>query len=206
MLALAVACASLLASPDAQGNGAEAAAAAKRHGYEQFALTHEGDSRRGRELFLDEKQTKCAVCHRVGGKGGDVGPDLTHVGGKFDRPHLIESLLEPSRQIVEGYRTTSIVTTDGRLWTGIVRDETGDALTLVEASGQRHRLVKASIEERHTGGVSLMPQGIAEVLSADQFTDLIAYLESLRGGEKPTPGQATSDHSNANGSTTSEGP
>src|SRR5437868_245798 len=100
----------------------------------RHALTHPGDAARGKDLFFNARLTQCSTCHRVNGQGTDVGPDLSHVGGKFDRVHLIESVLEPSRQIVEGYRTTSIVTTDGRLWTGIVRDETGDALTLVEAS------------------------------------------------------------------------
>ena len=74
--------------------------------FEQQALTTVGDPQRGRELFVNETKTKCAACHKVSGQGGEAGPDLTHIGGKFDRPHLIESLLEPSRQIVEGFRTT----------------------------------------------------------------------------------------------------
>jgi hypothetical protein len=48
-------------------------------------------------MFFDEKLTKCGVFHRLDGNGGDAGPDLSAIGGKFDRPHLIESLLEPSR-------------------------------------------------------------------------------------------------------------
>ena len=75
--------------------------AEQRDGYQQHALTHQGDAKRGAKLFADAKRTRCAICHRVGGKGGEVGPDLSRIGGKFDRPHLIESLLEPSRQIVE---------------------------------------------------------------------------------------------------------
>ena len=80
--------------------------------YVRFAARHKGDSARGRALFADAKRLNCTRCHRARGQGGDIGPDLSDIGGKFDRPLLIESILEPSRQIVEGYRTTTIGTTD----------------------------------------------------------------------------------------------
>ena len=44
-----------------------------------------------------------------------------NVAGKFDRPLLIESVLYPSRQIVEGYRITLVVTSDGRVVSGYIR-------------------------------------------------------------------------------------
>src|SRR5690349_6883160 len=84
------------------------------------ALTRRGDLAKGKQLFADAR-CRCAACHKVGGAGGDVGPDLSAVGGKFDRPHLIESVLEPSRQIVEGYRTTTVTTLDGRSFSGVVK-------------------------------------------------------------------------------------
>jgi putative heme-binding domain-containing protein len=87
---------------------------------EQAALTAAGDARIGNELFFNDKRTNCVVCHRIGKTGGAVGPDLSSIGGKFDRPHLIESLLEPSQQIVQGYETTSFLTASGQLITGIV--------------------------------------------------------------------------------------
>src|SRR5439155_12005568 len=102
------------------------------------------------------RPTSCATCHRVRGQGGDVGPDLSLIGGKFDRAHLVESILEPSRQIVEGYRTSSLVLTDGRVMTGIVREESADSLTLVDVSGQRQQVAKSRIEERRLTDVSLM--------------------------------------------------
>jgi putative heme-binding domain-containing protein len=155
---------------------------------EQYALTHAGDATRGRKLFQSESLTKCAVCHRVTGQGGEVGPDLTHIGGKFGRPHLIESLLEPSRQIVEGYRTSLLATKDGAVHTGIVKEQTAASLTLLDAAGKRMTLPVDEIAERRESPLSLMPQNLAEQLSAEQFADLVAYLETLRAGGKPTPG------------------
>lgn len=164
------------------------AAAAKQVVYEQHALSCEGDAKKGRNLFLNEKKTQCVTCHEVDGKGGAVGPDLSHIGGKFDRPHLIESLLEPSRQIVEGYRSSIITTMSGRTVTGIVKQASGDRITLADAEGQEHVIRREEIDERHESDISLMPLGLADELTPAEFTDLIAYLETLRPGGKPTPG------------------
>ncbi len=156
--------------------------------FEQYALTHAGDAPRGRELFLNEKLTKCAVCHKVNDRGGDVGPDLSSIGGKFGRPHLIESLLEPSRQIVEGYHSALVRTVDGRILTGIVKEQSASGIVLLDAGNNRLSLATADIDERKESSVSLMPDGLANLLTSDQFTDLVAYLETLRPGGKPTPG------------------
>ena len=72
----------------------------------------------------------------MNGAGGQVGPDLSSIGGKFDRPHLIESLLEPSRQIVEGFRTTVVATVDGRVLTGIAKERSEQQITLFDAEGK----------------------------------------------------------------------
>ena len=164
--------------------------AAKRHA--QAALTMPGNPDRGRTLFFSDKRTRCADCHKVEKKGGDVGPELSSIGGKFDRPHLIESLLEPSRQIVEGFRATSIVTRDGRVIVGLVKQRSGAQLTLVDAEGKQQQLPQSSVEEISDSDISLMPEGIAKELSPQEFTDLVAYLETLRSGAKPKPGEAIS--------------
>jgi putative heme-binding domain-containing protein len=159
----------------------------------QHALNHGGDPKKGEKLFQTSGSTSCVACHRVHGQGGDVGPDLSFIGGKFDRAHLVESILEPSRQIVEGYRTTVLALADGRVLTGIVREESAESLTLVNAAGQRQQVAKAGIEERRGTDISVMPDGLAADLTPQQFTDLIAYLESLRSGRKPTPGESITD-------------
>lgn len=159
--------------------------------YEQYALTHEGDPHIGRNLFLDEKRTRCTVCHKVAGEGGEAGPDLSAVAGKLDRPHLVESLLAPSRQFVEGYRSSIITTKSGRTETGIVKEESNGRITLVDADGKDRRIPTAEIETRETSPVSLMPDRLYESLSPEEFTHLVAYLETLRSGGKPTPGSET---------------
>ncbi len=157
----------------------------KNPSYERYALTHPGNPEVGRKLFRDEKRTRCVGCHKVEGEGSEVGPDLSRIGGKFDRPHLIESLLEPSRQIVEGYRASVVVTNDGRVTTGVVKEESAASITLVDPETKRHVIPTARIKKRENSPVSLMPAGLADALTATEFTDLIAYLETLRPGGQP---------------------
>ena len=156
--------------------------------YEQYALTHSGDAERGRELFAREQVTKCLICHRIGERGGQVGPDLSRIGGKFDRPHLIESLLEPSRQIVEGYRPSLILLNNGRTLTGIVKERTERQLTLLDSDAKIHTIATADIDRQATADVSLMPTGLEKVISPEDLTDLVAYMETLRSGSSTKHG------------------
>jgi putative heme-binding domain-containing protein len=157
-----------------------------------YAHEHTGDSKRGRLLFFDLKGPGCARCHRARGEGGTIGPDLSDVGGKYERALLIESVLEPSRQIVEGYRPIIVATERGHVVTGIVKAESTDELTLVDAEGRQQVIRKAAIEERQPSTTSLMPDGLAAGLTPRDFTDLIAYLESLRSSGQGTPGSGIS--------------
>ena len=95
-----------------------ASATDERAEYTRHALAVPGDAQRGRVVFANVEGAGCIRCHRVGKEGGDVGPALSDIGGKYGREHLIEAVLEPSRQIVEGYRPTMIATVEGRLLTG----------------------------------------------------------------------------------------
>ncbi|MDR3633882.1 MAG: PQQ-dependent sugar dehydrogenase, partial [Isosphaeraceae bacterium] len=155
--------------------------------YARSARSAAGDAARGRALFADLKRLACTKCHRVGGAGGDLGPDLSDVGGKFPRDVLIESVLDPSRQIVEGYRPAVVATADGRVLTGVVKEESDSELALVDVEGRRQVVRKSDIEERKAGDISIMPVGLASGLSRREFADLIAYLETLRSAGQGNP-------------------
>src|SRR5438552_847687 len=154
----------------------------------QAAMNNGGNPDRGKKVFLSAS-AQCALCHKVHGQGGDVGPDLSQIGGKFDRTHLIEAILDPSAEILQGYQSTVIETKSGRVITGIVKSESAEAVVLADAAGKRITIRLRDIEARAVSKVSLMPTGLAETLTPAQFTDLIAYLESLRTGRQPTPGE-----------------
>jgi putative heme-binding domain-containing protein len=147
-----------------------------------------GNAGRGKAIFTSAA-AGCALCHKVHGQGGDVGPDLSQVGGKLDRTHLIESILDPSAEITQGYYATVIETKAGRFLTGIVKSESAGDITLVDSERKAIRIPLDQIASRAVSKVSLMPVGLAEQMTPAEFVDLIAYLESLRTGRQPTPGE-----------------
>lgn len=157
----------------------------------QAAMNNGGDPKRGKVLF-DSPKTTCATCHKVQGQGGDLGPDLSQIGGKLDRTHLIEATLDPSAEILQGYHTTIIETKSGRVLAGIVKSESATEVNLQDAQGKTIMVTQGDIESREVSKVSLMPEGLADQLTPAEFTDLVAYLTTLRTGREPTPGEGSS--------------
>src|SRR5438132_10181548 len=127
----------------------------------RVAMNQGGNAARGKAVFASAT-AKCAVCHKVHGQGGDAGPDLSQIGGKFDRTHLIESILDPSAEILQGYQATIIESKSGRVWTGIVKSESATGVTLMDSEGKQIAILLRDIETRAVSKVSLMPAGLAD--------------------------------------------
>jgi quinoprotein glucose dehydrogenase len=138
-----------------------------------------GDAELGRDLFLRKANVECLRCHRVNGTGGIVGPALDAIGLKRDRAYLLESLLAPSANFADGYRTIVVVTDDGRSVSGIVTGETDGFLTILTGDGREERIATASIDERATGA-SAMPADIATKLTPRELRSLVEWLTTLR--------------------------
>jgi putative membrane-bound dehydrogenase-like protein len=151
--------------------------------YRAVALKGQGKPDRGRQLFSDPKGLACIKCHAVGKDGGAVGPELSSVASKYPRDELIAAVLNPSAKIASGYEPTVLALVDGRVLTGLVRNETAEGLEIQDADAKTIRLTKDQIDERKRSDVSLMPNGLAEGLSPQDFADLIAYLETLKNAE-----------------------
>ena len=94
--------------------------------YRAAAMKGGGDPGRGRRLFADLKGLACIKCHAVGKDGGNVGPELGSIGSKYPRDELIASVLNPSAKISSGFEPEVLALADGRVVTGIVRNETAD--------------------------------------------------------------------------------
>jgi putative heme-binding domain-containing protein len=151
--------------------------------YRAIALKGQGSASHGRRLFTDLKGLACVKCHAVGKEGGAVGPELSSVGAKYPRDELIAAVLYPSAKIASGYEPATLALADGRVVTGIVRGETPDAVEIQDAEAKLLRIKKDEIEERKRSDVSLMPNGLAQGLSTQDFADLIAYLETLKSAK-----------------------
>ena len=148
--------------------------------YRAFALKTPGKPEHGKALFADLKGLACAKCHTVGGQGGNVGPDLTGIGAKYPKEELVQSVLYPSQRIFSGYEPIIVATGDGRVLTGILKSDTADAVEIQDAEAKVVRIPKEEIEARKVSDVSIMPTGLAEGLTKQDFSDLISFLESLK--------------------------
>jgi putative membrane-bound dehydrogenase-like protein len=146
----------------------------------QAALSRPGNAERGARVFFDQSKAQCSKCHRIGEQGERIGPELTGIGARFSRIHLIESILEPSRTVAPGFQTVAVLLSNGRVVTGIRIAETETTLTLGDNQGQKHELRKAEIEQQQPQSQSIMPDGLIKPLTVDQFVDLIAFLSSQK--------------------------
>jgi putative membrane-bound dehydrogenase-like protein len=138
-----------------------------------------GNPERGREVFSSQK-VGCYGCHRIEGKGGAVGPDLSQVGRFRDPRALLEAVVFPSSTIVPEFRSYSIVTRDGKTATGMIVSETSDAVYLRTSQLAEIRLARRDIEEIAPSNVSIMPQGLEKTMTDQEFADLLEYLYQRR--------------------------
>ena len=146
----------------------------------KIGLTDRGDIDRGREVFAAAEKSQCIKCHRIGNEPGRIGPDLTGIGSRFSRIHLIESILEPSRTVAPSYETLNIFLMNGRLVSGVKIKEDKDVVTIGDNQGKVHEILRDEIEEMQVQPRSTMPDGLEKRLTDQEFLDLLAYLLSQK--------------------------
>ena len=147
--------------------------------YAQHAMAVDGDPLRGRQLFETNAKAQCSNCHRVTGMEKS-GPNLDGIGSKYSRRELITHLLEPSLSIKQGYAQTQVLLHNGEVISGRLERSTREAIRILDVVGKQRNIQREQIEQIQNSNVSLMPSGLARSISKQQFTDLIAYLSSLR--------------------------
>ncbi len=138
-----------------------------------------GDAAAGRRVFTTRAEVSCLRCHKVNGEGGEVGPDLTGVGSRQGREYLLESIVDPNRQITKGYETVVVTLTSGKTVTGVLKSEDARELRLMTADGVPITVAKDQIDERQTGK-SAMPEDVTKHLSKAELRDLVEYLSGLK--------------------------
>jgi putative heme-binding domain-containing protein len=147
----------------------------------RYAMENSGDRARGERLFFDDRGAGCARCHAVGSRGtATIGPNLAGSALTYDRAELIRSVLEPSSRIALGYQSVIVATRDGKVLTGVIRAETESSLEIADSLARITRLSQAEIRDRQKSEFSVMPARAAEMLTPDEFADLVGYLASLK--------------------------
>jgi putative heme-binding domain-containing protein len=141
-----------------------------------------GDPARGKAV-LDA--AGCLKCHAVDGAGGRTGPELRDVAARWDRADLLEQILQPSRNIAEGYATELFFLRGGDVVAGRVLGEDVDGVDVLDDPYREapRRVPRASIEERRPSEVSIMPEGLLATFTREEIVSLVGYLASLRPAE-----------------------
>jgi len=148
---------------------------------EMLAKMPQGDVRRGQAVFNGTKAV-CASCHAIGYLGGNIGPDLTRIGGIRAERDLLESIAFPSASFVRGYEPMVVVTRDGKVFTGVLRKDSPEEVVLVSGGWgiQEFRIPREEIEEMAPGRISIMPAGLDQQLTMQELADLVAFLKACR--------------------------
>ncbi len=133
----------------------------------------------GRRVFFNPKVTICATCHRVEGHGLTGGPDLTSIGER-GRVHILESILEPSKEVAPQFEAWNLQMSDGSQITGFLVMEKGKNHIYADVTGREIEINSRDIVERKSVPVSLMPPGLVTLMTDYELRDLVAYLASLK--------------------------
>ncbi len=104
---------------------------------------------------------------------------MTHVAKDNSKAQILEGILDPSAKIDAQYVNHVLVTVDGRVLTGLLLERTDSMVTLRDAQGNEHRVLKDDIDELVSQPRSLMPELLLQEMTAEEVADLLAFLASL---------------------------
>lgn len=134
-----------------------------------------GDAARGLAVY----QRACMICHRAGGQGMEVGPDLLTVKNK-GRPALLTAILEPNKEIAAQYMSFLVQTRAGESYLGVIAEDTATQLTLRMPGGVSKTILRAEVTGSSSDGRSLMPEGLEGGLTTQDMADLLTFIETLK--------------------------
>jgi len=134
----------------------------------------------GRRIFFNRRIATCGNCHQVNDRGTRVGPDLTHIGRGISRERILESILEPNKEVSPYLRPWAITMNDGTTHTGIAMRRGGNSEAYLGIDGKEFRIDKRKIKAKQELYTSLMPPGLAYTMSLEELRNLIAFLLQQR--------------------------
>ena len=144
-------------------------------------LKKPGDAEAGKKLFAKH----CGKCHKHGGEGQQIGPDLTGFA-VHPKEEILIAVLDPNRSVEGNYRTYTASLLDGRVITGLLSSETRTTVELLDAENKRHALNRDDLESFKESQLSLMPEGFEKQMTAAELTHLMEFM-TQKGKYVPIP-------------------
>jgi quinoprotein glucose dehydrogenase len=140
---------------------------------------HGGNATAGRTLFLERADLACLRCHKVGGEGGDVGPDLTGFASRQTREYILEAIAYPNKHIAQGYNSVTLKLKNGSTVAGVLKSETAEQL-VINSPEDGVMTIKASDITAKAPGLSAMPEGLTALMSRQDLRNLIEFLAAQK--------------------------
>ena len=149
-----------------------------------------GDIKRGRDIFHNKTAVSCIRCHKIGWDGGNVGPELTNLGSSHDRRYIIQAIANPNAVIAKGYDQQKVLTDEGDVHIGILKETTDDQIILLDSDGKEIFIDKDTVEATKPGLLS-MPANLHDLLTPTELRDLVEFLsnQKIEPKAKPAPVQ-----------------
>lgn len=141
------------------------------------AVKSKGDAKRGEAIFR-RTELSCLKCHAIGGAGGKVGPDMISLGGSAQLDYIVDSLLNPNKKVKENYNAVTVVTDQGKVFSGVLVRRTDSQLVLRDVNDNIMNIPLDQIDEE-TPAASLMPVGLLDKLTQQELIDLTRFLSEL---------------------------
>ena len=138
--------------------------------YKRLFLSLGGDATKGSKVF----EAKCAQCHTIYGHGGNVGPDLTGVG-RDNLDLVLSNVLDPNLVVGKPYYVYVARLKDGTTVSGLLAEDSEKQITLKEPTGV-HVIPRANLARLVQQNISMMPEGLENTMTREEFCDLIAFL------------------------------
>lgn len=145
-----------------------------------YIREHQGDELNGEKVF----KKVCGQCHKLYGEGVDVGPDITR-NGRNDYQQLLSNVFDPSLVIGAGYRSYTVLTTDGRAINGLLVEESPQRVVLKVQGGKQEIVPRDDIDEFKVSEISLMPEQLEKQITLPEIADLFAYITLDRPPSDP---------------------
>jgi putative heme-binding domain-containing protein len=136
-----------------------------------------GNVENGERVF----RTQCASCHRVNGRGGRLGPDLSRIGIARSRAVVVRRVRGAVEDSVSGYEPVTVTTKNGQAVQGVKKNEDLFSVQVMDARERIQGYLKSDVREVVDGKKSAMPVFGPDRLSENDLTDLLGYLATLKG-------------------------
>ena len=136
-----------------------------------------GDPKRGKDLVMNHAAAQCIRCHKIDKVGSDLGPNLTQIGKIRSRSHLVISMLDPLREISDGYGNIVAKLKSGKEIAGVLSSKKDDEWLITLADGKKMKIKPEDIESSQLA--SIMPP-MSGIMKPKEIRDVVSYLATLK--------------------------